>query len=336
MCALLLTKWTVCGPPFVVYKDGCSSLPKSPGLVHYAYRTLDGSNYNPLIPSMGKVGSPYACSSRSTSLLSTVGILTLPAPPVQPLAVQLIMVAIKLLEESFTLPPDIPASGRSERRTGYYYFLSITTVCERRRRMMRMVSRCLPFIRQTFTKRYENRHWKPSLKFWKKRTTRQEWRFERFGQSIAPIMVMRGYWVGRYWKGKCWHMIVSSCMKWQPIVSCRMRREYFGLISIRGSWLDWDTLGANSLWVCGGGGTCPSSELFDKSFVANCCCKDCNKISHFCHSLSWSPWLAQEVAMIWIRREPYSCKMPRGGSWVAWSQGSALVFEDEITRLPLI
>ena len=27
---------------------------------------------------------------------------------------------IKLLEESFTLPPDIPASGRSEWRTGYY------------------------------------------------------------------------------------------------------------------------------------------------------------------------------------------------------------------------
>ena len=30
------------------------------------------------------------------------------------------MVAIKLLEESFTLPPDIPASGRGEWRTGYY------------------------------------------------------------------------------------------------------------------------------------------------------------------------------------------------------------------------
>ena len=30
------------------------------------------------------------------------------------------MVAIKLLAESFVLPPDIPASGRGERRTGYY------------------------------------------------------------------------------------------------------------------------------------------------------------------------------------------------------------------------
>jgi len=30
------------------------------------------------------------------------------------------MVAIKLLEESFTLPPDTPASGRGEQGTGYY------------------------------------------------------------------------------------------------------------------------------------------------------------------------------------------------------------------------
>jgi len=30
------------------------------------------------------------------------------------------MVVIKLLEESFTLPPDIPASDRDEQRTGYY------------------------------------------------------------------------------------------------------------------------------------------------------------------------------------------------------------------------
>lgn len=49
-------------------KPGCSSHPQSPGLVHYAYRAPDGSNYNPLIPGLGKVGSPYARSSPSTSL----------------------------------------------------------------------------------------------------------------------------------------------------------------------------------------------------------------------------------------------------------------------------
>jgi len=112
-----LTKRIVCDPPFVVYKDGCPSLSQSPGLVHCAYREPYDSNYNPLISGVGEVELPYACSSSSTSLLS---ILTFPAPPVQSLAVQFIMVAIKLLEELSTLPSDIPASGKSERRTRYY------------------------------------------------------------------------------------------------------------------------------------------------------------------------------------------------------------------------
>lgn len=47
---------------------GRSSFPQSPGLVHYAYRAPDGSNYNPLIPGVGRVGSPYARSSPSTSV----------------------------------------------------------------------------------------------------------------------------------------------------------------------------------------------------------------------------------------------------------------------------
>lgn len=117
---------------------------------------------------------PYACSSSSTSLLS---ILTFPAPPVQSLAVQFIMVAIKLLEELSTLPSDIPASGKSERRTRYYsLFITVkryhVQVSEKRPfRMTRMLPQCSPFIRQAFKKRYGNRHWKPSFKFWRKRTT---------------------------------------------------------------------------------------------------------------------------------------------------------------------
>lgn len=47
---------------------GRSSFPQSPGFVHYAYRAPDGSNYNPLIPGVGRVGSPYARSSPSISV----------------------------------------------------------------------------------------------------------------------------------------------------------------------------------------------------------------------------------------------------------------------------
>ena len=38
--------------------------------VNYAYRSADGSDYNPLIPSMGKAGSPYARSVPSLRCLS--------------------------------------------------------------------------------------------------------------------------------------------------------------------------------------------------------------------------------------------------------------------------
>jgi len=38
--------------------------------VNYAYRSADGSEYNPLIPSMGKAGSPYARSVPSLRCLS--------------------------------------------------------------------------------------------------------------------------------------------------------------------------------------------------------------------------------------------------------------------------
>lgn len=38
--------------------------------VNYAYRSADGSNYNPLLPSMGKAGSPYARSVPSLRCLS--------------------------------------------------------------------------------------------------------------------------------------------------------------------------------------------------------------------------------------------------------------------------
>ena len=38
--------------------------------VNYAYRSADGSDYNPLLPSMGKAGSPYARSVPSVRCLS--------------------------------------------------------------------------------------------------------------------------------------------------------------------------------------------------------------------------------------------------------------------------
>ena len=47
---------------------GSSSPSRIPGRTHYAYRAPDGSNYNPLIPGLGKVGSPYARSVPSTRL----------------------------------------------------------------------------------------------------------------------------------------------------------------------------------------------------------------------------------------------------------------------------
>lgn len=48
-----------------------------PKHVHYAYRAADGSNYNPLIPGIGKAGSPYARSVPSTNLTP---VTTLPDP----------------------------------------------------------------------------------------------------------------------------------------------------------------------------------------------------------------------------------------------------------------
>jgi linoleate 10R-lipoxygenase len=36
--------------------------------VPYAFRTTDGSNYNPLFPSLGKAGTPYARSVPSTNI----------------------------------------------------------------------------------------------------------------------------------------------------------------------------------------------------------------------------------------------------------------------------
>lgn len=47
---------------------GSSSPSQISGRMHYAYRAPDGSNYNPLIPGLGKVGSPYARSVPSTRL----------------------------------------------------------------------------------------------------------------------------------------------------------------------------------------------------------------------------------------------------------------------------
>jgi linoleate 10R-lipoxygenase len=45
-----------------------------PKNLHYSYRAADGSNYNPLIPGIGKAGSPYARTVPSTNLtpLSTL------------------------------------------------------------------------------------------------------------------------------------------------------------------------------------------------------------------------------------------------------------------------
>lgn len=39
---------------------------KTPGPVNYAFRTSDGSGYNPLVPSIGRAGTPYARSVPST------------------------------------------------------------------------------------------------------------------------------------------------------------------------------------------------------------------------------------------------------------------------------
>ncbi|KAF9470083.1 hypothetical protein BDN70DRAFT_80249, partial [Pholiota conissans] len=61
-----------------VYKDlphppsGYVSLPKSitvapPPPVNYAFRSADGSNYNPLALTIGMAGSLYACSVASTN-----------------------------------------------------------------------------------------------------------------------------------------------------------------------------------------------------------------------------------------------------------------------------
>lgn len=51
--------------------------PTMPKHVHYAFRAADGSNYNPLVPGIGKVGSPYARSVPSTNLTPST---TLPDP----------------------------------------------------------------------------------------------------------------------------------------------------------------------------------------------------------------------------------------------------------------
>lgn len=42
--------------------------------VNYAYRSANGSDYNPLLPSMGKAGSPYARSVPSLRCLSTASL----------------------------------------------------------------------------------------------------------------------------------------------------------------------------------------------------------------------------------------------------------------------
>lgn len=60
-------------PPQVTQGDG----PKMPAQVHYAYRAADGSNYNSLIPGIGKAGSPYARSVPATNLTP---VTTLPDP----------------------------------------------------------------------------------------------------------------------------------------------------------------------------------------------------------------------------------------------------------------
>lgn len=49
-----------------VYYDKTSLEIKSPEHVKYAFRPADGSNYNPLFPSLGKAGSPYARSVPAT------------------------------------------------------------------------------------------------------------------------------------------------------------------------------------------------------------------------------------------------------------------------------
>ncbi|KXN88689.1 Linoleate 10R-lipoxygenase [Leucoagaricus sp. SymC.cos] len=61
----------------VVSTLGTLSPPKMPKHIHYAYRAADGSNYNPLIPGIGKAGSPYARSVPSTNLTPRT---TLPDP----------------------------------------------------------------------------------------------------------------------------------------------------------------------------------------------------------------------------------------------------------------
>ena len=43
--------------------------PSTHAPVKYAYRAADGSNYNPLSPTLGKAGSPYACSVPSANFV---------------------------------------------------------------------------------------------------------------------------------------------------------------------------------------------------------------------------------------------------------------------------
>lgn len=69
--------------PLLVFSDlphppcGFLAAPPSPSSIQvvradrtYAYRAADGSNYNPLVPTLGKVGHPYARSAPSGHCLS--------------------------------------------------------------------------------------------------------------------------------------------------------------------------------------------------------------------------------------------------------------------------
>ena len=62
------------GPYLALPPAGSTIRPQLPG-VHYAYRPADGSFYNPLSPSLGRAGMPYA---RSVPQKSTIPVSQLP------------------------------------------------------------------------------------------------------------------------------------------------------------------------------------------------------------------------------------------------------------------
>ncbi|KAF9447624.1 heme peroxidase [Macrolepiota fuliginosa MF-IS2] len=72
LCPFEMTKTLLISQP-----NNLVAPPTMPKNIHYAYRAADGSNYNPLVPGIGRAGSPYARSVPSTNLTPRT---TLPDP----------------------------------------------------------------------------------------------------------------------------------------------------------------------------------------------------------------------------------------------------------------